>query len=138
MTSLQGWGFSDAERSEFWRRWRAGQTLTLIGEALGKRASSVYVFAARHGGVAPRQRRRSARSLCLGEREEISRGIAAHLSIRQIATKLRRAPPTNSPANKGPGRPRHHPAGPAHRIPGERARRPRPRRPALDAAPHPA
>src|SRR5882672_2077765 len=112
MTSLPGWGFSDAQRSEFWR-WRAGQTLTVIGEALGKRASSVYVFAARHGGVAPRQRRRSARSLCLAEREEISRGIAAHLSIRQIATKLGRAPSTISREINGHGGLEHYRAGQA-------------------------
>ena len=45
-----------------------------------------------HGGIAPRVRCRSARALTLAEREEISRGLCAHRSIREIAGRLGRAP----------------------------------------------
>jgi IS30 family transposase len=49
-----------------------------------------------HGGIAPAIRRRSQRSLTLAEREEISRGIACGLSIREIARGLQRAASTVS------------------------------------------
>ena len=91
MASMQARGFSDAQRSELW--WASGQSLTVIGEALGKQASTIYGVVARLGGIAPAARRRAARALCLAEREEISRGLAAKLSIRQIAAKLGRTPP---------------------------------------------
>lgn len=44
----------------------------------------------------PPTRRRSSRSLTLTEREEISRGVVAGLSLRSIAVKLGRAPSTVS------------------------------------------
>jgi Helix-turn-helix domain len=49
-----------------------------------------------HGGIAPRVRCRSRLALTLGEREEISRGLCAHRSIRQIARDLGRSPSTVS------------------------------------------
>jgi len=48
------------------------------------------------GGIAPNVRRRAALALRLAEREEISRGLAAGRSIRQIACDLGRAPSTVS------------------------------------------
>jgi IS30 family transposase len=50
----------------------------------------------RHGGIAPRIRRRSASSLTLAEREDISRGIACGSSIRGIAQGLHRCASTIS------------------------------------------
>ena len=44
----------------------------------------------------PAVRRRSRRALTLAEREEISRGLAADRSIREIAARLARAPSTVS------------------------------------------
>lgn len=49
-----------------------------------------------HGGIPPRARRRSPRHLALQERETISRGLSAGLSIRAIAAELGRAPSTVS------------------------------------------
>jgi len=49
-----------------------------------------------NGGFIPAVRRRSRWALTLAEREEISRGMATTLSIRQIAAKLGRAPSTIS------------------------------------------
>lgn len=48
------------------------------------------------GGIAPRAGRRSSRALSLAEREEISRGLSAHMSIRAIARVLGRAASTVS------------------------------------------
>jgi IS30 family transposase len=50
----------------------------------------------REGGFEPRSRRRAARALQAAEREEISRGLAAGLSIREIARRLERAASTVS------------------------------------------
>src|SRR5580698_8457605 len=47
-------------------------------------------------GSPPAVRRRSLRSLTLAEREDISRGIASGLSIREIANGLQRAVSTVS------------------------------------------
>lgn len=84
------------QRQELWARWKAGQTLTAIGAALGKAPGSIYGFLATDGGIAPRQRRRSVHQLQIDEREEISRGLMAGVSLRQIATGLGRSPSTIS------------------------------------------
>ncbi len=89
-------GLSAAQKAELWTRWKAGQTLTEIGLALGKHAGSVHCVLGLHGGIAPAARTRSARALTLAEREEISRGVAGDESIRQIAARLGRSPSTVS------------------------------------------
>jgi IS30 family transposase len=88
--------YSVSQRNELWKRWKQGESLADIGEALGKRASSIYIAVRRSGGVTPDVRHRSVRHLRAGEREEISRGIAVGSSIRQIAATLGRAPSTVS------------------------------------------
>lgn len=125
MASTRAKRYSDALRSELWRRWSAGQTLTVIGEALGKRASSIYGVVAREGGIAPKPRRRSARVLCLAEREEISRGIATHRSIRSIAAKLGRAPSTVCREINRHGGLEQYRATQADAVAWERAKRPK-------------
>jgi transposase, IS30 family len=50
----------------------------------------------KHGGIAPRARRRSRLALTLAEREEISRGLCARRSVREIARRLGRSPSTIS------------------------------------------
>jgi IS30 family transposase len=88
--------WSTAERRELWERWKQGQGLTEIARALSRPIPSVQNLVTRHGGIAPLTRRRSERVLQLVEREEISRGLAGGLSIRQIARRLDRAPSTVS------------------------------------------
>jgi len=89
-------GFTAAQRRELWARWTRGESLTAVARALGKRTSSVHVHLAQTGGICPRPRRRSRLALRLGEREEISRGIARYESIRLIAERLGRSPSTVS------------------------------------------
>ena len=96
MTRIRRAGFSDFEKAEIWRGWKSGRTLRSIGRSLGRRSSHVRVFVAASGGIVPPPRRRSPSALSRIEREEISRGIAAGLSMRAIATPLRRAPSTVS------------------------------------------
>lgn len=84
--------FTAAERRELWMRWKSGQTLREIGEALARRPLSVFSVIRSTGGLAPRERTRSPRCLSLSEREEISRGLASGDSIRSVAERLGRAP----------------------------------------------
>src|SRR5580698_8563734 len=85
------WKVSSAQRADMWNRWKAGQSLNAIGQALGKDKQVIYFLLARHGGIVPRVRRRSRRVLTLAEREDISRGMASGCSMRVIAQRLSRA-----------------------------------------------
>ena len=85
-------GLSDGQRQELWQRWKAGESLSAIGRALGKHPGSIHGVIALRGGVVPAERTRSCRSLSLDEREEISRGLAAGDSISAIARGLQREP----------------------------------------------
>ena len=89
-------GLSAAQKLELWKRRKRGESLTAIGRVLGRTASTIYTIVSAEGGICPAPRRRSKRALTLNEREEISRGIAAGDSIRQIARELGRAPSTVS------------------------------------------
>ena len=85
-------GLSAAEQDEVWARWRQGESLWLIARWLGKRGPSVRALVLQSGGVQQHPPRRALRCLGMAEREEISRGVAAGQSWRQIAVRLGRAP----------------------------------------------
>jgi len=118
-------GLTEQQRSELWLRWRAGQTLTEIGAALGKPPASVFGWVRANGGFSPPIRKRRAGGLTVEEREEISRGIAHELSLRQIAARLQRPVSTISRevARHG-GRARYR-AVDAESAAQDRARRPK-------------
>src|ERR1039458_750828 len=82
---------STEQRIDMWRRWKAGESLHEIGRAFGKGHGSIRFLLTQRGGIVPAARRRSPRTLTLAEREDISRGIAAGSSIREIAKGLQRA-----------------------------------------------
>ena len=89
-------GLSANEKSDIWRRWKAGESLHEIGRAFDKPHSSIRCLLLPRGGIPPAARRRSPRVLPLAEREDISRGIASGSSIRKIASGLDRAASTVS------------------------------------------
>ena len=89
-------GFTAAEKTELWDRWQRGESLKEIGRAFGKPSSSIHFQVSPHGGIRPAPRRRSRLSLTLSEREEISRGLAAHQSARSMARLLGRSASTVS------------------------------------------
>src|SRR5829696_10030138 len=93
---MRSWGLSAVEQDEVWQLWRRGESLRLIARRLGKRGPSVRAFVLQSGGVQCPPPRRAAQALLLVEREEISRGVAAGESCRQIAARLERAPSTVS------------------------------------------
>ena len=96
MTQRRRVRLSAIQRTDMWSRCKAGQSLQEIGRVFGKDHVSVQFMLAQHGGIAPASRRRTPRTLTLGERESISRGIACGWSIREIAKELQRAVSTVS------------------------------------------
>src|SRR5271156_5400872 len=96
MTQGQRAALSAAQRTELWSRWKAGESLHLIGRACGKPHNSMHGFLAQHGGIVPPVRRRSLLVLAAVEREDISRGLASGSSMRDIAKALERAASTVS------------------------------------------
>jgi len=89
-------GLSAIEKSDIWRRWKAGETLHEIGRAFDKPHTSIRCLLLPRGGIPPAIRRRSRLALTRSEREDISRGIASRSSIRDIAKGLQRAASTVS------------------------------------------
>lgn len=89
-------GLSPEQKRDLWSRWKSGQSLSDIGRALGKHAASVFGVLQAHGGIMPTTRKRSAAGLRVAEREEISRGLVAGSSFREIAKHLDRPPSTIS------------------------------------------
>ncbi len=89
-------GLSPEKRAELWERWKSGQCASDIARSLERTKGAIHHVLAFKGGIAPVARRRGPAVLVLDEREEISRGIAAGLSIRGIAAGLGRSPSTVS------------------------------------------
>lgn len=89
-------GLTPRQKQELWARWRQGQNLIEIGAALSKSTGSLFNVLQRDGGISPRQRTRAAKQLSAAEREEISRGLAAGVSLRSLARQLGRSASTIS------------------------------------------
>ena len=117
--------FTDSERVEVWDRRQAGESNRSIGRRLGRSAGSIRAFVEASGGVRPVVRRRPIRQLSLVEREEISRGVAAGESLRDLARRLGRAPSTLSREVARNGGRRRYRAHRADRAAWQRARRPK-------------
>jgi hypothetical protein len=59
---------SAAQRTDIWRRWKAGESLHEIGREYGHTPSSIHLLLSHHGGIVPAVRRRSPQALTLTER----------------------------------------------------------------------
>jgi IS30 family transposase len=117
--------YTETDKSLMWDRWQKGESLNSIARHFGRSHSSIQGILARTGGIRPAPRRRSQLSLTLAEREEISRGVVAGLSVRAIALLLGRAPSTVSrEVNRNGGR-RHYRANTADQAAWDRAHRPK-------------
>jgi IS30 family transposase len=115
-----------AQGEELWRRYKAGETIPQIGRALGQRTKKLYRVVQAAGGIAPAEHSRSPRALSFGEREEISRGIAAGDTFRTIARGLNRAVSTISQEVARHGGRGHYRAARADWAAWQSARRPKP------------
>jgi IS30 family transposase len=113
------------ELESLWSRWKSGQSNLQIAEALRVHPSSVWWQIQRRGGIAPRPRRRAARALSAGEREEISRGVATGEGIRSLARRLARAPSTISREIQRHGGPTRYRGSDADQAAWASARRPK-------------
>ena len=116
--------FSPLEKRALWEGWKSGLSLVEIAHGLDRQPTTVLRIIRDEGGIAPRPHQRSGRALRAVEREEISRGIAAGLTIRQIASRLGRAASTVSrEVNRNGGLGRYR-AAQAEAAAWSRARRP--------------
>jgi len=118
--------FTDNQKAEIWDRWQRGESMSSIGRLFDRGSSSIYPLLARTGGIRPPERRRSRRALTTAEREEISRGLGAELSVRTIARQLRRSPSTISREVRRNGGRQHYRATQSDQAAWDRARRPKP------------
>jgi IS30 family transposase len=116
--------FSDEDRKTIWDMREAGVPIKRIARHLDKQNCSVRKFIADPGGRRPTLRQRSAVSLSLEEREEISRDLAAGQSIRAMAEGLHRPPSVCGEVNANSGR-REYRAPQADRPALRRALRPK-------------
>jgi IS30 family transposase len=124
--------FTAQQKAELWERWRNGQSAAAISRALErKNKTGVLRIVTLHGGIPPAPRRRALEALRLEEREEISRGIAARWSIRQIAREIGRSPSTISREIRRNGCRLGYRASRADRRAWDEALRPKPCRLAL-------
>ena len=88
--------FTNEQKSEIWDRWQRGESMSSIGRVFDRDSSSIYPLLSRTGGIRPPDRKRSRLALTLGEREIISRGVAACQSMRAIARDICRPASTVS------------------------------------------
>ena len=109
-----------------WDQWRRGSTPLEIGRTVDASGATVRFVIVRRGGVAPARRRRAPTALTLGEREEISRGLAADDGVRAIARTLGRNPSTISREIRRHGGPACYRARTADAAAWQRATRPKP------------
>ena len=117
-------GFTMDQENTIWEMWRRGDSLSATGRVLGESVPQIGRFLRKSGGIRPLPRRRRASHLTAGEREEISRGIAAGDSARTIADKLGRSPSTIAREIARNGGREHYRATPADAAAYVRARRP--------------
>lgn len=118
--------YTAAQKAEMWDRWQRGESLNAIGRAFDRPSSSIFGQLAPSGGIRPPPRQRSKLALTLSEREEISRGIASHRSLRAIAAQLGRSPSTISREVHRNGGLKQYRASQADQAAWDRAHRPKP------------
>ena len=117
---------SHADHVEIQRRVSEGETFASAAAAVGCSTKSIQRFMARTGGMLPRARARSPLRLSLADREELSRGLQAGESFRQIAARLGRAVSTLSREVAWNGHRDTYRAWRAEQTAARRTRRPKP------------
>jgi IS30 family transposase len=117
--------YSAAQRAEIWDRWKAGESMSSIGRQFDRESSSVFSVLSPTGGIQPAGRTRASRALSLDEREEISRGLSSHCSLRGIARLLGRSPSTISREVLRNGGPDRYRATSSDQVAWDRALRPK-------------
>jgi hypothetical protein len=120
-------------RERVWELWVEGHSVHAISREVGMARDHVTACVAVSGGVRPAPRRRAEGCLSLGEREEISRGLARGESFRAIGRAIGRPHTTVArEVNRNGGRRRYR-AQRAESATWKRARRPKPSKLAADS-----
>jgi transposase, IS30 family len=122
---------SEHERRELQRRAAAGETFASAAAAVGCSTKSIQRLLARTGGLERRAQEQSPLRLSPADREELSRGLVAGESLRQIAGRLGRVASTLSREVQRNGGRTVYRARHAKRSAVRRARRPKPAKLAL-------
>ena len=118
--------FSEAEKAEIWDALERGEAIRGIARPRwAERIVPIRTFMISCEGRRPRPPGSSELRLSLSEREEISRGLAAGLSLRAIAAGMGRAPSTICREVNANGGRRAYRALTADRAARRRARRPK-------------
>ena len=116
---------TDVQVAQVWDLYSQGKSARAIARHFYRSTAAMSERIVRAGGIRPTIPHRAERHLTLEEREEISRGLAAECSFREIARRLGRAPSTVSrEVNNNGGRNRYR-AAKADKAAVVRRRRPR-------------
>jgi IS30 family transposase len=124
---------SAVEQERIWELRASGRSLSAIARAIGQPRQTVGRYVALTGGRRPVLRRRAPGCLSVGEREEISRGLARGDSCRQIAVSITRSHTTISREVRHNGGRDGYRAEHADRSAWRRARRPKSAKLAINA-----
>src|SRR5438067_7754971 len=92
----RGCPVTEADKAEVWMRRARGEPVVMIARHLGRDRGTVWKVVTATGGIPPRTPHRSRRELTVGEREELTRGLAMGESCRAMARRLGRAASTVS------------------------------------------
>ena len=117
--------YTDSMKSFIWDRYGQGDSIWSIARSFDRSSSSIHGQIAQTGGIRPPDRKRRQHALCLAEREEISRGLVAHFSLRSIASQLGRSPSSVSREIARNGGSTHYRAALAEQSAWDRALRPK-------------
>ncbi|TCS59770.1 IS30 family transposase [Varunaivibrio sulfuroxidans] len=117
---------NDQKKAVIWDEWKNGIPMIQIARAIEKPPATIFSYLRYHGGIQLRHRIRSTRSLSLGEREEISRGVVTGQSIRSIASFLGRSASTVCREIKKNGGRLRYRAADADKAAWQRSKRPKP------------
>lgn len=117
---------NDQKKAIIWELWIKGSPMIDISRAIDKPHATVFSYLRYHGGIQPHPRTRSPITLSLVEREEISRGLSANHSVREIASLLERNPSTISREINRNGGVSKYRATEADKAAWKRAKRPKP------------
>lgn len=118
--------YTPEQKAIIWDRYKQGDSLHDIARMFDRFHSSIMPTIHQTGGYRPPVRKRHRLALSLDEREEISRGLVAKRSIRDIAVKLSRAPSTISREIRRHGGAKQYRAAKADTAAWENALRPKP------------
>ena len=125
---------TETDKAEVWRRRARGEPVPMIARHMGRDRGTVWKVVTATGGIPPRTPQRSCRELTVGEREELSRGLAMGESCRAMARRLGRAPSTVSREVHRNGGRQSYRAAEADVAAVRRRRRPKPGKLALSSA----